>query len=126
MLFLRLCCLAVLLLGCGCSQPPARPNLLFIAVDTLRADRAADPRLMPRVARLAREGVVFEQAFAHAPWTLPSFASMFSGQLPPQHGAGGDPSHRSGLWPTSSALTDPAASAPTPWAPKSPWENNTP
>jgi len=89
MLFLRLCCFAVLLLGCGCSQPPARPNLLFIAVDTLRADRAADPRLMPRVARLAREGVVFEQAFAHAPWTLPSFASMFSGQLPPQHGAGG-------------------------------------
>jgi arylsulfatase A-like enzyme len=87
-------CISALLLGglllfSGCSDAPQPPNLLFIAVDTLRADRAHDPRLMPRIAELSRTGLVFEQAFSHAPWTLPSFATMFTGQLPPQHGAGG-------------------------------------
>ncbi len=79
----------VLLLLSSCADSPKQPNLLFIAVDTLRADRAHDPRLMPRVAELSRSGLVYEQAFSHAPWTLPSFATMFTGQLPPQHGAGG-------------------------------------
>lgn len=64
-------------------------NVLFIAVDTLRVDRFQRAEVMPELQALAAQSLQFEQAFAHAPWTLPSFATLFSGQIPPQHGAGG-------------------------------------
>ena len=62
-------------------------NVLFILVDTLRADhlgaygyaRATTPEID---RRLAAEGVVFERAYAQAPWTLPSVASLFVGVEP--------------------------------------------
>ena len=83
----------------GCKRknplpPPARgPNVLLIAVDTLRADKlgcyGSDLGATPKIDALAAEGVRFQQAYAHAPWTLPSFASMFTSQMPSRHGAGG-------------------------------------
>jgi arylsulfatase A-like enzyme len=81
--------LLALLLGCG-PEPP--PNVVVIAIDTLRADRLgsygyARPT-SPRLDALARDGVVFEQAIAQSPWTLPSFASILTGTLPQRHGAG--------------------------------------
>lgn len=70
-----------------------RPSVLLIAVDTLRADRLGCQGnrrgLTPKIDALAAEGVRFEQAFSHAPWTLPSFASIFTSLLPQEHGAGG-------------------------------------
>ncbi len=33
----------------------------------------------------ANEGVVFDRAYAHAPQTLPSHVSMFTGHLPFEH-----------------------------------------
>ncbi len=82
--------------GCSARDPaatPARPNVLLIVVDTLRADRlgchGGTRGLSPRIDALAAEGANFANAFAHAPWTLPSFASLLSSQLPPGHGAGG-------------------------------------
>jgi arylsulfatase A-like enzyme len=98
---------ASLLVGCDGKPHPeasaARPNLLFIAVDTLRADRLGcygNPRgLTPSIDRLAREGVRFESCFAHAPWTLPSFASLFTSLVPEQHGAGGRAGEFHGLRP---------------------------
>ncbi len=66
------------------------PNVVLVAVDTLRADRLSpyDPTApaTPTVEALASEGVVFEQAIAHANWTLPSFASLFTGTTPQRHG----------------------------------------
>jgi arylsulfatase A-like enzyme len=81
-----------LLAACpGTSEP--RPNVLLIAVDTLRADRLGcqgNPRgLTPNLDRLAASGVRFADASSHAPWTLPSFASLFTSRYPPEHGAGG-------------------------------------
>jgi choline-sulfatase len=68
-------------------------NVLLIAVDTLRADRlgcyGSDLGATPRIDALTADGVRFERAFAHAPWTLPSFASLYTSQAPPEHGAGG-------------------------------------
>lgn len=66
-------------------------NLLVVTLDTTRADRIGaygDPRAAqtPVFDRLARDGVLFEQAMASAPLTLPSHASMFTGQFPPAHG----------------------------------------
>jgi arylsulfatase A-like enzyme len=90
--------LAALLLsaaGCGGGEPPldTRPNVLLIAVDTLRADKlgcyGSELGATPRLDALAADSVVFEQAYAHSPWTLPSFASLFTSLYPPQHGAGG-------------------------------------
>ena len=76
----------------SCSPAPADdpPHVLFILVDTLRADHtgiggyARDTT--PGLDVLAREGTVFENHFANAPWTKPSVASILTGLLPPTHG----------------------------------------
>src|SRR5208283_5470128 len=41
----------------------------------------------PNLDRLAKRGVQFDNAIAPSSWTLPSFASMFTGLYPHQHGA---------------------------------------
>jgi choline-sulfatase len=83
---------------CACSPAgqrptPERPSVLLIVVDTLRADRltayGGTHGLSPRLDDLARQGVRFENAFSHAPWTLPAFASLLVSQPPQEHGAGG-------------------------------------
>jgi len=68
------------------------PNVLLVVLDTVRADhlgaygyhRATSPNL----DALAAEGVLFENAFAAAPWTLPSHASIFTGLHATTHGTG--------------------------------------
>lgn len=85
--------LAGLLGSCGASESQGPPNVLLVVVDTLRADRlgcyGSGADLTPRMDALAKEGVVFVNAQAHAPWTLASFASIFTSKLPTEHGAGG-------------------------------------
>ena len=62
---------------------------VLISIDTLRADRLPDygykAGRTPQLSAFAREAVLFERAFAHAPQTLPSHASMFTGLLPFEH-----------------------------------------
>ena len=66
----------------------SRPNVLFIVMDTARyANVFSDPVAMPQLQEIALEGVRFEDAFANAPWTVPSHGSMFTGQYPSDHGA---------------------------------------
>jgi len=81
--------LAVALLAAGCGAPRPR-NLLLISLDTLRADHLGCygyPRpTSPFLDQLASRGVLFEQAWATSPWTLPSHASLFTGLYPSQHG----------------------------------------
>lgn len=66
---------------------PERRNVVIVLVDQLRQD-AAD-RWMPRVGRLAGEGVAFSRMRTVSPWTYPSVLSMMSGLYPQQHGADG-------------------------------------
>lgn len=71
---------------------PGPPNLLVLAVDTLRWDHLglagyARP-VSPAIDRLADAGATFTNVMAPAPWTLPSFASSLTGLLPGLHGAG--------------------------------------
>lgn len=72
----------VAVLGAGCAGDPPPPNLLLFVSDTLRADavdcEAARART-PNLCALAERGVVFENAYAAAPWTLPSVVSLFTG-----------------------------------------------
>ncbi len=79
------------LLACGGSVPdPPRPNVLFIVIDTLRADRlgcyGAERDTSPAIDALAADAVRFERAYATAPWTQPSVASMLTGLYPSRHG----------------------------------------
>jgi tetratricopeptide (TPR) repeat protein len=64
--------------------------IILISIDTLRADRLPlygyRNGRTPRIDKFAREAVVFEHAYAHAPQTLPSHASILTGQLPFEHG----------------------------------------
>ena len=81
-----------------------------MVVDTLRADAlgayACERGLTPRLDRLAEEGVLFQNAFSHAPWTLPSFASLLTSRTPPAHGAGGRLGDLRGLPETIPTLPD--------------------
>ena len=74
----------------GCGEPPQPRNLLLISLDTLRADHLGcygyGRPTSPFLDRLASQGVLFEQAWATSPWTLPSHASLFTGLYPSQHG----------------------------------------
>lgn len=60
-------------------------NVVFIVIDTLRADALLDPTERydtPNLDRLGREGVVFPRTFSAAPMTLPSHMSLFSSRPP--------------------------------------------
>jgi arylsulfatase A-like enzyme len=83
--------LGPLLLGLpsGCSDPPPRPNLLIVSIDTLRADRlgaygntdwADSPS--PHADALAARGVLFESAYAPRGQTHPSLGAMLTGKYP--------------------------------------------
>jgi len=71
--------------------PYDSPEIIFISIDTLRADHLSsygyERNTSPNLDLLAKEGVLAEHFIAHAPWTLPSHASMFTGLLPYEHGA---------------------------------------
>ncbi|HVR38409.1 MAG TPA: sulfatase-like hydrolase/transferase, partial [Thermoanaerobaculia bacterium] len=82
--------LLIPLLLLACRHEPPRPPVILISIDTLRSDHlpAYGYRAIatPAIDRLARDGIVFEHAYAHVPMTLPSHASIMTGLLPPANG----------------------------------------
>src|SRR6188508_1925278 len=70
---------------------PAIRHVVFITIDTLRADHVGAygyaAARTPALDRIAREGVTFDRAYATAPITLTSHASLMTGRYPPGHGA---------------------------------------
>jgi arylsulfatase A-like enzyme len=64
-----------------------RPNILLLVIDTQRADHLGlygyQRRTSPVLDSVGRESLVFERAKSSSSWTLPSHASMMTGQ--PQH-----------------------------------------
>lgn len=78
--------------GADAPQPPAaapRPSILLVTLDTTRAD-AIGPEAIgvstPAFDAVAARGRRFRQAYATAPETLPSHASMMTGLYPAGHG----------------------------------------
>ena len=66
-----------------------KPNVIFLMVDTLRADHVGaygklDIRT-PHMDSLQKDGIAFEQAISPASWTRPSGVSMFTGRIPSGH-----------------------------------------
>jgi arylsulfatase A-like enzyme/Tfp pilus assembly protein PilF len=76
--------------GPSAGTSPARPNVLLVTFDTLRADRVGAYGYAKAATatfdRLARQGVLAEDAVVHVPQTRPSHASLFTGRLPYEHG----------------------------------------
>jgi arylsulfatase A-like enzyme len=105
---LLLFCTAAIVHLSGCQTETRPTNVLIIAVDTLRPDHLGcygyDRHTSPNVDELARSGVLFENAISQAPWTLPSFASVFTSLYPTQHGATGAETMMRAEFPTLASI----------------------
>lgn len=70
---------------------PGRKNVVFLVLDSLRKDRVSvyndEVTFTEHIQEIAESSIVFDDAVAQAPWTLPSHASMFTGEYPWDHGA---------------------------------------
>ena len=76
--------------GGAAAGDGARPNLLLVTLDTVRADHLGCYGYAlaetPALDALAREGVRFAHASSPVPLTLPAHTSILTGLLPPRHG----------------------------------------
>ncbi|GJM22009.1 MAG: hypothetical protein DHS20C15_19240 [Planctomycetota bacterium] len=81
----------------GCGPDAAEPatetaplNVLFVSLDTLRADHLEaygyTRETAPNLRALAEQGVLFEDCVATANWTLPTHTSLFTGLSALTHG----------------------------------------
>src|SRR5580700_7950580 len=73
------------------SPAAAKPNIVLITLDSTRADRmgfmAARGGLTPNLDAIAHQGMVFAQAYAQAPTTVASDATILTGTYPQTHRA---------------------------------------
>ncbi|HEY1252505.1 MAG TPA: sulfatase-like hydrolase/transferase [Thermoanaerobaculia bacterium] len=95
----------------GLSSPGA--PVVLISVDTLRADHLPAYGYTrvetPNLDALRKDSVLFENAYAHVPLTLPSHVSIFTGLLPPQNGVRDNLGYSLGPGPATIAATLKAA-----------------
>ena len=96
----RLCSALVLVLGLGVlvvagtsgEKGAEVPQILLVIIDTLRADHLGmygyERDTSPLLDAWAERGRVYEHGMATSPWTLPSFASIYTGHPVMRHGAG--------------------------------------
>jgi arylsulfatase A-like enzyme len=82
---------ALMALMAGCDREARRLNVVLIGVDTLRPDHLGcygyDRETSPEIDKFAARGTLFENVVSQSPWTLPSFATIFTSLYPAQHGA---------------------------------------
>lgn len=67
----------------------AKPNVILIVADTLRADASAwsaEQGGASGIAQLTKDGVTFERTYSQASWTRPSIATILTAQYPSVHG----------------------------------------
>lgn len=76
-------------LGYRVGQEPVRPNILFLVLDTLRADRINAQRngvpITPFLSEYAKGGAIFSRAISPSSWTKPTMASLFTATYPDTH-----------------------------------------
>ena len=106
--------LALLLLLTACGEPTitlppggARPDVILISIDTLRADHVGaygyDRATTPTLDALAARGQAATLAWSGGTWTVPSVISLFTGAPVRQHGWDG-PTGQQGRYPKLPAL----------------------
>src|SRR5215467_3959854 len=73
------------------SSGTTKPNIILITLDSTRVDRlgflGARGSLTPNLDGLAHQGIVFAQAYAQAPTTVVSAATILTGTYPQTHQA---------------------------------------
>src|SRR5262245_45652736 len=66
-----------------------KPDIILVTLDTTRADRmgflGSTRALTPNLDALAKESIVFTRAYAQAPITTVSHATILTGTFPPAH-----------------------------------------
>jgi len=77
--------------ACSSESPePSRPNVVMIVLDTTRHDHLGSyghsRDTSPAIDAFASDAIRFDRAYATAPWTKPTVASMFTGLYPSRHG----------------------------------------
>ena len=84
----------VIFLLISCGPGPSKPSVILIIIDTLRADHLScygySRNTSPVIDSLADSGILMENVFAQASWTLPATATIMSGLSTVSHGAGMD------------------------------------
>lgn len=77
-------------LATGCCTAARSPSVVLVTIDTLRADHVGcygyTRVSTPVLDRLAREGVLFENAVSQIPLTAPSHATILTSSYPQDHG----------------------------------------
>jgi arylsulfatase A-like enzyme/Flp pilus assembly protein TadD len=82
--------ISVVLFSFSFATAAPKPNLVLITLDSIRADRmeflgaknASKGALTPYLDRLAEESIVFDHAYAQAPVSVVSHATILSGAYP--------------------------------------------
>jgi len=73
------------------SSPSEPPNVILCTIETLRRDHVSvygcERKTTPFLEELAKESIVFTEAYSQSSWTKPSIASILSGLYPSRHGA---------------------------------------
>ena len=66
-----------------------KPNIILIISDALRSDHLGcygySRNTSPNIDRIAREGIIFNRAYAQSNWTLPSTGTLFTSLYPISH-----------------------------------------
>ena len=86
----RSCCVFIFLVWALSALARAEaPNIIFVTIDTTRADRmgflGSKRGVTPNLDKVALQGVVFERAYSQAPLTPVSHATIFTGTYPQFH-----------------------------------------
>ncbi len=87
---LRLVLGLIILVSSIAAAAATKPNLILITLDSARADRmgflGAKSGITPNLDRLAAESLVFDHAYAQAPGSVVSHATILSGNYPQSTG----------------------------------------
>ena len=75
--------------GYRVAAPVQRPNVVFLLLDTLRADRVGGQRngtpITPFLHEFSKGGATFSHAISPSSWTKPTLASLFTALYPETH-----------------------------------------
>ncbi len=92
----KIALLAILLIAGACRRIPEHlidakgVPIILISIDTLRSDHLPAygyTRIeTPAIDTFRADAILYEHAYSHAPLTLVSHASLFTGRLPSEHG----------------------------------------
>ncbi|WP_135366079.1 sulfatase [Halosimplex halophilum] len=70
----------------------SRPNVLFVVLDSVRADRLSsygyERETTPGLDAFAAGADRYTRAVANSSWTMPAHGTFFTGRYPSEHGAG--------------------------------------